>query len=170
LPDYHSLRSATVAVGLARELGLDDRSVHDAFYLPLLVMAGCTAGSHSSAKMLGDEVAIGEQIYGLDWGDPKDMMPAMLRNVRRGHSLFAGVAATLRAFGAMAEAPEVARAHCEVATHVAERFGFDREFCVALSHGFERWNGTRNPHKIKGEAIALVMRVVLVAVDDAGSH
>jgi HD-GYP domain-containing protein (c-di-GMP phosphodiesterase class II) len=170
LPDYHALRSATVAVGLARELALDDRSVHDAFYLPLLVMAGCTAGSHVSAQMLGDEVGIGAQIYGLDWGDPKDMMPAMLRNVRRGHSLFAGIAATLRAFGAMAEAPEVARAHCEVATHVAERFGFDQDFCVALSHGFERWNGSGKPKRLKGEAIAFVMRVVSVAVDANIGH
>jgi len=56
-------------VGLARELKADDRTVQDAFYLPLLAMAGCTAESHASASMMGDEVAVGTESYGLDWGE-----------------------------------------------------------------------------------------------------
>jgi hypothetical protein len=40
LPDFHALRGATLAVGLAREAKADERTVHDAFYLPLLAMSG----------------------------------------------------------------------------------------------------------------------------------
>lgn len=69
--DYHSLRAATLAAGLAREVGQDERTVSDAFYLPLLFMSGCTAESHASAGMLGDEVAIGAEMLGVDWGAPK---------------------------------------------------------------------------------------------------
>lgn len=49
LPDHHALRGAMLAVGLAREAKADDKTVHDAFYLPLLAMSGCTAESHASS-------------------------------------------------------------------------------------------------------------------------
>ena len=170
LPDHHSLRGATLAVGLARELKADDRTVQDAFYLPLLAMAGCTAESHASASMLGDEVGIGTESYGLDWGNPREMLPVMLRLVRRGHSPLGGLAAVVRAFGRMSSAREVGRAHCEVAAHLAERFGFDDEFRAALFQAFERWDGTGKPLKVKGEAIAAGMRIALVAIDANIGH
>ena len=97
LPDCHALRGATLAVGLAREVGADERTVQDAFYLPLLAMSGCTAESHLSAGMLGDEVAIGTESYGLDWGNPSEMFPVMLRLLRRGHGPIGGLAAVGRA-------------------------------------------------------------------------
>ncbi len=170
LPDYHALRGATLAVGLARKMNADDRTVHDAFYLPLLAMAGCTAESHASSNMLGDEVLVGTESYGLDWGDPREMLPVMLRLVRRGHGPLGGLAAVVRAFGSMAAASEVGRAHCEVAAHVAERFGFDEVFRAALFQMFERWDGSGKPLKVKGEAIALSARIALVAIDANIGH
>lgn len=170
LPDHHALRGATLAVGLARELKADDRTVQDAFYLPLLAMAGCTAESHASAGMLGDEVAVGSESYGLDWGDPREMLPVMLRLVRRGHGRLGGIAAVVRAFSKMSSAAEVGRAHCEVATHLAERFGFDEAFRAALFQAFERWDGSGKPCKVKGEAIALGMRIAHVAIDANIGH
>ncbi|HTQ06004.1 MAG TPA: HD domain-containing phosphohydrolase, partial [Polyangiaceae bacterium] len=170
LPDHHGLRGATLAVGLARKVNADEKTVRDAFYLPLLAMAGCTAESHASAAMLGDEVLIGTESFGLDWGDPREMLPVMLRLVRRGRGALGGLAAILRAFGSMASALEVGRAHCEVATHVAERFGFDDVFRAALFQMFERWDGSGKPSKVKGEAIALSARIALVAIDANIGH
>jgi len=170
LPDHHALRGATLAVGLAREVKADERTLQDAFYLPLLAMAGCTAESHASASMLGDEVLVGTESYGLDWGDPREMLPVMLRLVRRGHGPLGGLAALVRAFSSMASALEVGRAHCEVAAHVAERFGFDEVFRAALFQAFERWDGSGKPLKVKGEAIALSTRIALVAIDANIGH
>ena len=170
LPDHHSLRGATLAVGLARELTADERTVQDAFYLPLLAMAGCTAESHASASMMGDEVLVGTESYGLDWGDPREMLPVMLRVVRRGHGPLGGLAALVRAFSAMSAASEVGRAHCEVATHLAERFGFDEAFRAALFQSFERWDGSGKPLKVKGEAIALGTRIAHVAIEANIGH
>jgi HD-GYP domain-containing protein (c-di-GMP phosphodiesterase class II) len=170
LPDYHALRGATLAVGLARELKADDRTVHDAFYLPLLAMAGCTAESHAAANLLGDEVLVGTESYDRDWGDPREMLPVMLRLVRRGRGPLGGLAALARAFAGMASALQIGRAHCEVATHLAERFGFDDVFRAALFQAFERWDGSGKPLKVKGEAIALAMRIALVAIDANIGH
>ena len=170
LPDCHALRGATLAVGLAREVGADERTVQDAFYLPLLAMSGCTAESHLSAGMLGDEVAIGTESYGLDWGNPSEMFPVMMRLVRRGHGPLGGLAAVARAFGKFSQAAEVGRSHCEVATHLAERFGFDEAFRAALFQAFERWDGSGKPTRAKGEAIAFGMRIALVAIDANIGH
>ena len=170
LPDHHALRSATLAVGLARAVKADERTVQDAFYLPLLAMSGCTAESHASAGMLGDEVLIGTESYGLDWGNPSEMLPVMLRLVRRGKGPLGGLAAVMRAFGKFSQAPEVGRAHCEVATQVAERFGFDDAFRAALFQAFERWDGSGKPLRIRGEAIALSTRIALVAMDANIGH
>ncbi len=170
LPDHHALRGATLAVGLAREMKADDRTVQDAFYLPLLAMAGCTAESHASAGMLGDEVAIGTESYGLDWGNPSEMFPVMMRLVRRGHGPLGGLAAIGRSFSKFPQAGEVGRAHCEVATHLAERFGFDEPFRAALFQAFERWDGSGKPMRVKGEAIALGMRIAHVAIDANIGH
>ena len=170
LPDCHALRGATLAVGLAREVGADDRTVQDAFYLPLLAMSGCTAESHASAGMLGDEVAIGTESYGLDWGNPSEMFPVMLRVLRRGHGPLGGLAAIARGLSKASLAAEVGRAHCEVATHLAERFGFDEAFRAALYQAFERWDGTGKPMRTKGEAIAFGMRIALVAIDANIGH
>jgi hypothetical protein len=47
---------------------VEEKTVRDAYYLPLLAMSGCSADSHTASDALGDEVAIGVETYGLDWG------------------------------------------------------------------------------------------------------
>jgi len=170
LPDFHALRSATLAAGLARELGADDRTVQDAFYLPLLALAGCTAESHTSAEMFGDEVAIGAESYGSDWGNPGEIFPIMLRLLRRGRSPLGGLWAIARSMSKMSHGPTVGRAHCEVASHLAERFGFDEAFRAAVFQAFERWDGSGKPMRVKGEAIAYGMRIASVAIDANIGH
>jgi HD-GYP domain-containing protein (c-di-GMP phosphodiesterase class II) len=65
---------------------------------------------------------------------------------------------------------EVGRAHCEVAIHLAERFGFDEPFRAALFQAFERWDGSGKPMAVKGEAIAFGIRIAHVAVDANIGH
>lgn len=170
LPDFHALRSATLAAGLAQELGADERTVRDAFYLPLLALAGCTAESHTSAEMLGDEVAIGTESYGSDWGNPGEMFPIVLRLLRRGRGPLGGLWAVARSMSKMSHGPTVGRAHCEVASHLAERFGFDEAFRAAVFQAFERWDGSGKPLRVKGEAIAYGMRIASVAIDANIGH
>jgi hypothetical protein len=84
MPDHHALRGAIVAVRLAELVQADEKTVREAYYLPLLAMSGCSAESHSSSEALGDEVGIGVETYGLDWGRASEMLPAVLRLARRG--------------------------------------------------------------------------------------
>jgi hypothetical protein len=119
MPDYHSLRGATVAVRLAEVVKADDRTVADVFYLPLLAMAGCTAESHTSSEVLGDEVEFGVDTYGFDYGSASEILPAMLRSVRRGRGPIGGIVSMARAMSKMPRMVEVGRAHY----HRAGRWG-----------------------------------------------
>jgi hypothetical protein len=75
----------------------DANTVRDAYYLPLLAMSECTAESDIAASVLGDEVEIGAESYGLDWGSASEMLPVMLRLARRGRGPIDGVISMARA-------------------------------------------------------------------------
>lgn len=170
MPDCHALRGAVVAVRLAELVQADDGTLRDVFYLPLLAMSGCSAESGTAAEALGDEVAIGVETYGLDWGRASEMLPPMLRLARRGRGPIGGIVAMARAMSKLTQMIEVGRAHCEVAIHLAERFGFDEPFRAALFQAFERWDGTGKPTGAKGEALAFAMRIAHVAIDANIGH
>src|SRR5262252_5166415 len=70
-----------------------------------------------------------------------------------------------RAMSKLTQMVEVGRAHCEVAIHLAERFGFDEPFRAALFQAFERWDGSGKPTGAKGDSIAIGMRIAHVAID-----
>lgn len=42
-------------------------------------------------------------------------------------------------------------------------FGFSKELCIRTQHHHERWDGKGYPHKLSGEAIPLMARIVQVA-------
>jgi HD-GYP domain-containing protein (c-di-GMP phosphodiesterase class II) len=170
MPDHHALRGATIAARLAELVKSDERTARDAYYLALLAMSGCSAESGTAAAALGDEVQIGVESYGLDWGSPSEMLPAVLRVARRGRGAIGGIVSMTRALGQLTRMVEVGRAHCEVAIHLAERFGFDAAFRGALFQAFERWDGSGRPTGAKGEAIALGMRIAHVGIDANIGH
>jgi HD-GYP domain-containing protein (c-di-GMP phosphodiesterase class II) len=170
LPDHHALRGAIVAVQLADLVGADEATRRASYYLSLLALSGCSAESHTAAEALVDEVDIGAQTYGLDWGSPAEMMPVVLRMARHGRGPIGGMLAMARVMGKLAGMAEVGRAHCEVAIHLAGRFGFDEPFRAALFQAFERWDGSGKPKRAKGEAIALAMRIAHVAIDANIGH
>src|SRR5690349_14533620 len=124
MPDCHALRGAIVGARFAEVVNADAKTTREAYYLPLLAMSGCSAESDTSAAALGDEVQIGVETYGLDWGRASDMLPAVLRLARRGRGPIGGIVSMARAMSKLAGMVEVGRAHCEVAIHLAERFGF----------------------------------------------
>jgi HD-GYP domain-containing protein (c-di-GMP phosphodiesterase class II) len=115
------------------------------------------------AGAFGDEVAFGTETFGFDWGRASEMLPAALRAAARGRGPIGGMVAMARAMGKLSKLVEVGRAHCEVAIHLAERFGFESAFREALFQAFERWDGSGKPNQLKGEAIALPMRIAHVA-------
>lgn len=163
MPDGHALRSAVAAVAFARELGADPAALQHAFYLPLFAMAGCSAEGRTTASVVGDEVLFGARIYGHDVGRLGDVLPVVLATATRNKSPLAALVASVRTLSRLPRMPEVSRAHCEVAVHLAGRFGFDASFCASLFRVFERWDGTGAPERTKGAELPFALRIAHVA-------
>lgn len=158
MPMDHGLRSAAVAVRLGELAGAADEDRADAFYLALLRYVGCTADSDVASGVMGDEVGVRGALYGVDWGAPAEVVSRLTRAVARGRGV-RGVAAAARALVTMPRLLDTGRSHCEVGDQLAVALGFGERFRTALRQTFERWDGKGFPDRLKGEAIALSMRL-----------
>ncbi|HUS28880.1 MAG TPA: HD domain-containing phosphohydrolase [Kofleriaceae bacterium] len=165
MPEESGLMAAIAAAKLGEVIGATPREQSDAYYLALLRYSGCTADNDIAFSLFGDELQFGRDTYGLDYGDARQVLPAVLRSARRGKGVVGGAMAMARALGKLPKMPAVSRAHCEVADLLAARLGMDATLRAALVQHSERWNGSGMPAKLKGDAIALTMRLVHVAFD-----
>lgn len=164
VPEEHGLCAAAAAVELAKLAGADTKTQRDAFYQTLLRYSGCSAGAHTAATVLSDELEFAHEAKAVDYGRMSEMLPLILARAVRGQGL-AGLSSLASVFGALAKMPEVGREHCETAVVLARRLGFDEDFLAGLHQGFERWDGSGQPTKARGEAIKLPMRLAAVALD-----
>ena len=170
LPDEAAVRCAVLASALAEEVGATDEERADAYWLSLLRYAGCTADAHLNAAVMEDEVAVHRDMYGIDYGEPREFFPFFLRRVGRDKPLPSRLLALFTAFAKMPALFDTGRAHCEVGDRLAERFGLGEGTRKALFHIFERWNGKGLPFGIKGEAIARAARIASVAQEAEIGH
>jgi HD-GYP domain-containing protein (c-di-GMP phosphodiesterase class II) len=158
MPLDHGLRSATVSARIAALHGAPAKVQSDAYYVSLLRYIGCTSDSHIAAEVMGDEVALRGKLYGADWARPGDVLPRMARAIGATESL-GGALRLLRLLSKLPKMMSTARSHCEVGDRLAAEIGFDTGFRETLFQAFESWNGRGHPKKLKGEAVALPMRV-----------
>lgn len=112
---------------------------------------------------MGDEVGFGGTYKGVDFGDPMVALPALLGYARRGKSIGAQIGAVVSTLLALPRMAGMTRTHCEVANALAERLVVGERVQRGLTQVFERWNGKGMPNGLRGEAIDLPVRVVLVA-------
>jgi HD-GYP domain-containing protein (c-di-GMP phosphodiesterase class II) len=165
-PLEYFLRSALLAVRLGDTLKLSEPDLADLYYLALLRHAGCTAESHTGAALFGDDVAFYAWMLLVEQGSPAEIVQALTNNVGRGEPPRRRTAMINRALASMPEKTrEVFTSHCEVAQGMAARLGLNSVVRDGLGQMFERWDGHGVPAGLKGEAIALPARIVLLAAD-----
>jgi HD-GYP domain-containing protein (c-di-GMP phosphodiesterase class II) len=163
LPSDYGLRSCVVAVRLGEAAGLSEPELADVYYLALLRHAGCTADAPLAAEAFGDEIAASSWLHAVDYGSPAEMLGTIARRVGEDQPLWDRARLLFAALTGMPRLLGSARAHCEVAQRLAERLGLGARLDTALLQASERWNGRGLPSGIKGEAILLPARVVLLA-------
>jgi HD-GYP domain-containing protein (c-di-GMP phosphodiesterase class II) len=170
-PMESALRSCLLAVRLGEMLGLGEDELRDVYYLVLLRFAGCTADSHLAAMAFGDEIGFQERLAVMGAPEPAAMMRLMLGYVgtdlpplQRARSLAASAAFLLR------DLKEISAGHCEVAQKVSGRLGMGARIRDGLGQVFERWDGKGLPRRLKGENIALPVRVIQLAQSVEALH
>ncbi len=155
------LRTALIAVRLARAGGLDQADVGAAYYLAFLRFVGCTTTSHETSFRVGDELAMGDLLVMTD----PEVMPEMTRILGLAKTAAEAQVAVRNAFATFAARlfADNRRAHCEAARLIAARLGLGQRVLDGLAHAYQRWDGQSPQRLAAGAAINLPMRVVQVA-------
>ena len=160
-PLEKGLRDALLAVGLARELGLEGQDLSDVYYTALLQHLGCTAGAHELAALAG-----GDDIGALHvamTGDQQAMRKAILELAKRKPLNAAAVLAASVTRGGRLVRAYVANV-CDGADRLAMRLGMSEGVRRALAHAAAHWDGKGQPPiAVRGESIALPARITRLA-------
>jgi HD-GYP domain-containing protein (c-di-GMP phosphodiesterase class II)/DNA-binding CsgD family transcriptional regulator len=162
----HGLRTAIIALRLARGIGLTEDDQVTVYYTGLLHFAGCTAESEIDARFFGDELTARARMLPAQFGSRIDLMTTMMRVVRSGSAPLARAAFMARsAFTGVAEFRKWAASHCDVARLLGARMGLSEQAQEALRHLYERWDGNGMPGELGGTAIPVAVRLAQIAQD-----
>ncbi len=154
-PLGHALRTCTIAVALAEDLGCSPEEIRTVHQFALLRFLGCTADSAETAAAVGgNDMAFFGAMAPVVMGSTREMVGRTFRTVgaRRLPGALKGGGASLAS-------------HCEVAVMLAARSGLDEPVVDALGHAYERWDGKGFPEGLAGDAVPLAVRIVVVARD-----
>ena len=160
---------ACSAYAWARRCGSSAEELSEIYYQALLRYIGCNAETYSLVALFGDELALRRDFALVDTAKAGEMANMVLRHLR-GANADAG---TLEAAFTIAKGFLVAQrvsadniaAHCEAADRLAERLSLGPAVRRNLGQIYERWDGRGLPGRLKGEAIAPAVRVVVFAHD-----
>src|SRR6266571_469261 len=165
-PLEHGLRTAVLAVRIARAMALPGDDQVTVFYTGLLHFAGCTAESEIDARFFGDELSARPRMLAVAFGTRMDLISTATQVAHPQRARLARAAAMTRsAFGGIAEFRRWAASHCDVASVLGARMGFAEPVQQALRHLWERWDGKGMPGELRGDAIPLAVRLMQVAQD-----
>ena len=165
-PLEHGLRTALVAVRMARAIGLPEEEQVTVFYTGMLHFAGCTAESEIDARFFGDELAARPKMATVQFGSRPELMAMAARTAHSESPALTRMTMMARAsFGGMAEFRKWAASHCDMARLLGARMGLSEQVQQALRHLYERWDGKGMPGALRGEQIPLAVRLMQVAQD-----
>ena len=173
-PMEYALCVCVLSVRLGEALGLSESELREVYYLALLRHIGCNVETYRMADLFGDELAFRADIATIDSAHTSQVVGLVIQHIRQsneGTSLFSLARSIAQGLSTSQQVMKDAFAgFCEVAQRLAERFGFSESILIALGQVFERWDGRGDPHKLKGEDIALSMRIVTLAQDAVTFH
>jgi HD-GYP domain-containing protein (c-di-GMP phosphodiesterase class II) len=165
-PLEHGLRTAMLALRLARAMGLSEDDQVTVYYTGLLHFAGCTAESEIDARFFGDEMTARPRMLTVAHGSRFELMAAAMRTAHHGRPPLTRAAMMARAaFGGMAEFRKWAASHCDVAAILGGRMGLSEPVQRSLRHLYERWDGDGMPGDLRGPQVPLAVRLMQVAQD-----
>jgi HD-GYP domain-containing protein (c-di-GMP phosphodiesterase class II) len=162
-PQMWVMQCCLVGMRFAQSLGLTVPERREVYNLSLLRHLGCTAASSRVAALFGSEMNL-QGSFLLDSKDTLRALAYMVKVAGQGESMpnRARYIANILAAGPGAK-DEDDRMHCEVAVQLARRMNMDACTLDHLNQVYERWDGCGVPNGLKGEAIALPVRVVQLA-------
>lgn len=162
-PMEHLLRSWQIASRLGRHVGLPDEQQPALFHVAMLSWVGCVADAPEVTATFGDDIAFRADSYETDLGGLSGMS-FFLSHAGRGQPLPVRLraAATLAATGG-SRVMQGIQGHCLVTSTLSDQLGLPAETSEAVRQFFARWDGRGVPRGVRGDQIALVVRLFHLA-------
>lgn len=164
-PEGHSLRTAKIAVRIAKALSLDESDQTDAYYASVLKDSGC---SNNSARIYyifgGDDILFKRGSKFIDWTNTAEALKYGVSNTEKGGT----IPQKLRRLAKNIAPPkqvmaEVTAARCNRGAMIARSLGFGQNVADAVGQLDEHWNGKGAPLGAKGEDISLLARILCLS-------
>jgi HD-GYP domain-containing protein (c-di-GMP phosphodiesterase class II) len=164
LPPGESVRSAALAVLLARSLDLPEDEVRAGLYTALLFHVGCVGFAHETARLFGDEYVTNLAAERADLADTRDVLttliPALIHGRHPRERVRVALVALTRGkrFGQAYDT-----ASCEVGRDAARRLGLSETVQRSVYHSSEWWNGGGAPMGLAGDDIPMGARLAALS-------
>ncbi len=173
-PLEYALCVCVLSVRLGEALGLSESELREVYYLALLRHIGCNAETYRMADLFGDELALRTHMAAVDSGHTSQVIGLVIRSIQQANEEGSALHLARMIAQGLLTGPHLMQEEytgfCEVAQRLAERLGFSEGIQLALGQVFERWDGRGVPGRVKGEDIALSMRIVALAQDAITFH
>ena len=155
-----SLKRCVVGARLARVVGATDAEVRDVMYTSLLEHLGCTAVSHESGQLFGDDISVVRLSFLSDPSRPGEALRTFVPGVAAAAGR--GRTATLLTALRTARDPAGMEATCDVGERAARRLGLGDAVVASLGQMTAMWNGKGWPRH-GGSALPQPLRCAHVA-------
>lgn len=173
-PMEYAQRVCVLSVRLGEALALNESELREVYYLALLRHIGCNAETYRMADLFGDELTLRTSVASVDSARSSQMIGLVVRSIQQANEGRSALHLARMIAQGLMNGPNLMKdeytGFCEVAQRLAERLGFDEGVILALGQVFERWDGQGVPGKLKGDDIALSMRIVTLAQDTITFH
>src|SRR2546423_8921085 len=126
-----ALRSCVLAMRIADLAGVSEQVRRNAYHQSMLRYVGCNADTDLLSGLFGDEIALRQDLVGLDMGNRAELGRVFVQAFKRLYYDLVPAAQQQAIEAGLAEAASVVRpvltAHCEVAQRIGQRLGLSQE-------------------------------------------
>jgi HD-GYP domain-containing protein (c-di-GMP phosphodiesterase class II) len=163
-PAGHCVRCCWIGTQIGRELGLDDRALHDLYYTLLLKDLGCSSNAARICELyLTDDLR-----FKRDYKRVSGSLPEVVGFVLGHTGLHEGLATRFRSILNIFQnggqiARELIETRCQRGAAIALKMRFSQEVANGIASLDEHWDGSGKPMGIQGQAIPIGSRIALMA-------
>ena len=163
-PPGHAVRTLSIGMRLAEQIGLDDEVRSALFYALLLKDAGCSSNaSRLSSLFQADDHVAKAAMKRIDWSSSGSLALYTWRSIEPGRSPLAK-ARRLRAITREEEVTrEVIGTRCERGAEIARMLDLPEPTQAAIRALDEHWDGSGHPEGLRGEEIPMLGRILCLA-------
>src|SRR5438445_3662375 len=164
-----ALKSCVLAMRIAKLAGVSDEVRRNTYHQSMLRYVGCNADTDLLSATFGDEIALRQDLVGLDMGNRAELGGVFVQAFKRFYYDLQPDAQAKAVEAAMSQALAVARpvliAHCEVAQRIGQRLGLSEEIRRNLGQIYERWDGKGLPRGMSGEDVLPAVSLITLSQD-----